>query len=67
MKTGPLAEVGGVAAKINRDVPDMAGKNSDEFALRLFELVMEATKDTLDRERLVILDELCRKTRCGKG
>jgi hypothetical protein len=40
MEPGPFAEVGRVAAQIDGDVPDMAGEDADEFALRLAELIV---------------------------
>ena len=62
----PFAEVGRVAAKIDGDIPDMAGKDADEFALRLAELVMQASEHAPDGKRLVVLDEPFRKTGGGK-
>jgi predicted lipoprotein len=63
----PFAEVRGVAAEIDGDVPDMAGEDADEFALRLAKLVVQAAEHTLDREGLVILDEMGREARSRKG
>ncbi len=62
----PFAEVWRVAAKIDGDVPNMTGKDADEFALRLAELVMQAAEHALDGKGLVVLDELFRKTGGGK-
>ena len=67
VESGPSAEVGGVAAKVDGDVPDMAREDADELALGLAELIMQATEYAFDRERLVVLNELCRKAGCGKG
>jgi hypothetical protein len=58
----PFAEVWGVAAEIDGDVPDMAGEDADEFALGLAELVVQATEYAFDRERLIVLNELGGKT-----
>jgi hypothetical protein len=67
MESGPLAEVRGVAAEVDRDVPDVAGEDADEFALGLAELIVKAAKDPFDGERLVVLDELCGETGGLKG
>jgi hypothetical protein len=40
MESCPFAEVWGIAAEIDGDVPDMTGENANEFALRLPELVV---------------------------
>jgi hypothetical protein len=40
VKAGPLAEVRGVAAEVDRDVPDVAREDADEFALGLAELIV---------------------------
>ena len=66
VKTGPFAEVGRVSAQIDGDVPDMAGEGSDELSLRFAELVVQASEDTFDGERLVILNELGGQTGVGK-
>ena len=42
-ESGPFSEVRGVAAKIDGYVPDVSGEDADEFALRLLELVVQAT------------------------
>jgi hypothetical protein len=62
----PFTEIRGVAAKIDSDVPDMAGENADELALRLTELVVQAAEHAFDGERLVVLNELGGKSGCGK-
>ena len=67
VEAGPSSEAGGVAAEVDCDVPNMAGEDTDEFALRLGELVVEAAEDAFDGEGLVILNESCGKTGCGKG
>jgi hypothetical protein len=46
MKAGPFAEIRRVAAEINGHVPNVTGEYSNEFALRPFELVMQAAKHT---------------------
>jgi len=66
MESGPFAEVGGAAAEVDGDVPDVAGQDADQLALGPAELVVETTKDALDRKGLVILDEPGRQTGCLK-
>ena len=63
----PFAEVGGVATEIDGDVPDMTREDANEFALRLAKLVVKTAENTLNREGLVILNELCRKAGSRKG
>ena len=58
VESGPLAEVGGVAAKIDGDVPDMAGEDANEFSLGFAKLVVEATENAVRGERLIVLNEL---------
>jgi hypothetical protein len=48
VKSGPFAKVGGVATKIDGDVPDMAGQDANELALGLAKLVMQATEHTFN-------------------
>jgi hypothetical protein len=67
VESGPFAEVGGVAAEIDGNVPDMAREDADEFTLGLAELIVQATEYAFDRKRLVILNELCGKRGGGKG
>ena len=67
VESGPFAEVGGVAAEVDGDIPDMAGEDADEFALGLAELVVQAPEYAFDRERLVVLNELRGKTSGGKS
>jgi len=67
VESGPLAEVRGVAAEIDGDVPDMAGEDANEFALGLAELVVETTEHAFNRERLIVLNELRGKTGGGKS
>ena len=57
VKAGPSSKVGRVAAEVHSNVPDMSGENTDEFALGMAELVMQAAEDAFDREGLVVLDE----------
>ena len=66
VEAGPFAEVGGVPAEIDGDVPDMPGEDADKFALGLVELVMQAAEHALDGKGLVVLDELFRKPGGGK-
>lgn len=67
VKARPLAKVRRVAAEIDGNVPNMTGEDADQFALRLTELVMQATKHAFDREGLVILNESCREAGVGEG
>jgi len=66
VESGPFAEVRRVAAKIDGNVPDMAGDDADQFPLRPAKLVMKAAENTLRGKGLIILDELDRKTSIGK-
>jgi hypothetical protein len=66
VETGPFAEVRRVAAEIDGDVPDMSGEDADKFPLGLAELVVQATQDAFDGERLVVLNELSGKAGSGK-
>jgi len=66
VKAGPFAKVGRAAAEVDGDVPDMAGENTDEFALRFSKLIMEAAEDSLHREGLIVLDKARRETSSGK-
>ena len=66
VEPGPFAEVRGVAAQIDRHVPDMAGEDPDEFALGLTNLVMEATENPPCGKRLIILNEFRGKPGGGK-
>jgi hypothetical protein len=66
VESRPLPEVRGVAAEIDGDVPDVAGEYADELALRAGELVMQAAQDAFNRKRLIVLNELGRKTGGGK-
>lgn len=58
MESCPFSEVWRVAAEIDGDVPDMAGEDTDEFALRPGELVVETAKDAFNGEGLIVLNEL---------
>lgn len=60
MESGPSAEVGGFAPKIDRHVPNMAGENSDELGLRPAELIVKAAKYSFDREGLIVLHKIRR-------
>jgi hypothetical protein len=66
VKACPFTEVGGFAAKVDGNVPDMTGEHAHEFALRSLNLVMQAAEHTFDRKGLVVLDKLVRKTNGGK-
>jgi hypothetical protein len=43
MEAGPFAEVGGVTAEVDGNVPYVAGKNTDELSLGAAELIVEAS------------------------
>ena len=62
VKAGPSSEVRRVAAEVDGDVPDMTGEHTDEFALGLGELVVQAAEDAFDGEGLVVLNESGGKT-----
>ena len=66
VKAGPFAEVGGVATEVDGDVPDVAREDADELALGFAELIVQAAKDTFDRERLIVLNELGGEAGCLK-
>ena len=67
MEAGPASEVWRVAAEIYGDVPDVPGEDANELSLRVSELVMEATKDAANGERLIVLREGVRKAKRDKG
>ena len=67
VEAGPLAEVGGAAAEIDCDVPNVAGEDADELSLGPSELVVEPPEDSLGGEGLVVLNELGRQVVVGKG
>ena len=60
MESGPSAEVGRVVPKIDRNVPNMAGENSDELGLRPAELIVKAAEYSFYREGLIVLDKIRR-------
>jgi len=66
VESRPLPEVRGIAAEIDSDVPNVAGKDADELALGLDELVMQASEDAFSGEGLIVLDELGGKAGGGK-
>ena len=63
----PATEVRRVAAEIDSDVPDVAGEDADEFALRMTELIVEAAEDSAGGERLIVLREGRRKAERVEG
>jgi hypothetical protein len=67
VEAGPPAEVRGVAAEVDSDVPYVAREDADELALGLAKLVVKAAKNTFDGERLVVLDELSGEACCLEG
>lgn len=67
VKASPLAEVGRATAKIDGDIPYMAGEYADELPLGFAELIMESAKDALGGEGLVVLNELGGKVGLREG
>ena len=67
IESGPAPEVRRLAAKIDRNVPDMAREDADEFTLWVTELVMEATENATSGKRLIVLSEGRGKTERSKG
>lgn len=57
VESGPFSEGGRVAAKVDRDIPDVTGDNADELALGPAELVVQASEDSFSGGGLVVLDE----------
>lgn len=55
----PFAEVRRAATDIDGHVEHFTGRDADQFALGVFQLVMQATQDALLRAGMVILDKLC--------
>ena len=56
VESGPYAEIGRVAAEIDRDVPDVAGEDADKLALGLAELVVQAPENPFAGEGVVVLN-----------
>jgi hypothetical protein len=67
VKSGPFAEVGGVAAEVDDEVPDVTREDADELSLGLDELVVQAPEDAFRGEGLVVLDEAGGEAGGGKG
>jgi len=67
VESGPFAEVRGVAAQIDGDIPDMAGEDPDEFSLGLTKLVMQSTENPPCGKRLIILYEFRGEPGGGKA
>jgi len=63
----PFAKIGGIAAEVDCDIPDMAGKDADELTLRLTQLVVEPTEHAFDGKGLIVLNELRGKASGRKG
>lgn len=63
----PFSEGWGVGAKIDGDVPDVAGEDADEFALGFAELIVEAAENALGGEGLVVLNEVGGELVVGEG
>ena len=59
MESRPFAEIGRVAAEVDRDVPDVPGEYADKLALGLAELVVQTAENPFAGERVVVLDEFC--------
>ena len=63
----PPAEVAGVAAEIDGDIPDVAGENAHQLALRAAELVVETAENALAGAGLIVLGEAGRKAGGGEA
>ena len=63
----PAAEVGGVAAEIDGDVPDVAGEDAHQLTLRPAELVVKAAEDSFAGAGLIVLGEAGRQTGGGEA
>jgi len=46
-----------MTAEIDRDVPNMARQDANEFALRMAELVVQPPENPFDGEGLVVLNK----------
>ena len=64
---GPAAEVGRVTTEIDGYIPDVAGEDANEFALRMTQLVVEPAENAACGKRLIVLSEDRRKTEGGEG
>lgn len=67
VKTGPLAEVGRVAAEVDGDVPDVSREDADEFSLRVTKLVMKAAQNAARGKGLIVLGEGGWEAELGEG
>jgi len=54
----PLAEMRRAATDIHSDIEDFASGNADQFALGIFQLVMQPAQHAFLRARMVVLDKL---------
>ena len=57
LDAGPLAELGRASLKVHRDIKDFAPKHSDQFPLRLPNLVMKPTQHPALRTGMIVLYE----------
>ena len=67
VESGPLAEIGRVAAEIDGYIPNVAGEDADELPLRLAELVVKSAEDALSGKGLIVLNELTRESGGREG
>lgn len=67
VEAGPAAEVGGVAAEVDGDVPYMTGEDANQLSLRMSKLVVQATEDATSGRRLIVLREGVGKAKGDEG
>ncbi len=67
VEASPFAEVRRVFPQIHSDIPDVAGEDADQFALRFTELVMKSAEHPLCGKRLIVLDIMGGETGGGVG
>ena len=67
IEASPAAKVGGFAAQVDGDVPDVAREDTDQLPLGVTELVMKAAEDATSRERLIILGECVGQIKRDEG
>lgn len=63
VEASPFTEARRTPAKINGDIPDVAGEDANELPLRLSELVVEPAEDALGGEGLIVLGKLRRQAK----
>ncbi|MNE56665.1 hypothetical protein D3C80_1515900 [compost metagenome] len=55
----PFAEMRRAATDINGNVEDFTDGDTNQFALSVFQLVVQAAQYAFLRARMIVLDELC--------